>query len=247
MTKPGEFKPGTRAYNKTVSVDPTKIVGRFVAKQPSRHINPVAQYVEDGSVLPAYAKAKLSAYEVDYRDVLPVTCSHVAAEKIEIVTDFVTSVGSRKTFVIAMLTNLLDDQSYSVVHQFGSGVYEDPRRAHIRRIIRDEADTPELPSPDSESLRQKFEHLKTVWRRKSAKMSVVADKVLIPEYQQIIGLGRPALPLIIDSLRTEGGHWFWALVAITGEDHASGAETVKEAKERWIEWYDSAVSPTSVR
>ena len=36
-------------------------------------------------------------------------------------------------------------------------------------------------------------------------------------YQQIIGLGSCAVPLILAELRRETDHWSWALEAITGE------------------------------
>jgi hypothetical protein len=63
--------------------------------------------------------------------------------------------------------------------------------------------------------------------------------VMHPAYQRIIGLGPQAVPLIIDALRTEVDHWFWALRAIVGEDKALGAASLSEAAQRWIEWYDS--------
>jgi hypothetical protein len=73
-------------------------------------------------------------------------------------------------------------------------------------------------------------------------MSVVRDMVILPSYQHIIGLGPAAVPLIIERLRDEADHWFWALKAIVGEDKAAGATTVKEAARRWIEWYDKNCS-----
>ncbi|MDN7675198.1 hypothetical protein QZM22_22440 [Burkholderia oklahomensis] len=40
---------------------------------------------------------------------------------------------------------------------------------------------------------------------------VIVDIVLNDAYQQIIGLGPAALPLIIRELEKNGGQWFWAL------------------------------------
>ncbi|OZE22150.1 hypothetical protein CH262_18945 [Rhodococcus sp. 05-2255-1e] len=67
----------------------------------------------------------------------------------------------------------------------------------------------------------------------------MTEMILLPAYQRIIGLGKPAVPLIVDELREGVDHWFWALSAITGTDHAAGATTMSEAAARWIAWYDS--------
>ena len=60
-----------------------------------------------------------------------------------------------------------------------------------------------------------------------------------PAYQQIIGLGREALPLILREL--EAGrvdHWFWALFAITGENPVTPAHEgrLDEMALDWLSW-----------
>ena len=55
-------------------------------------------------------------------------------------------------------------------------------------------------------------------------------------YQRIIGMGQPALPLILHDLDERPDHWFWALNAITGIDPADGVESFQDAAERWLEW-----------
>jgi hypothetical protein len=55
-------------------------------------------------------------------------------------------------------------------------------------------------------------------------------------YQQIIGMGRPAVPLIINELRSEPDYWFWALTAITGEDPAREETTLAGARDSWLHW-----------
>jgi hypothetical protein len=39
-----------------------------------------------------------------------------------------------------------------------------------------------------------------------------------PAYQQIIGLGQPAVPLLLREVERRSGRWFWALKSITRED-----------------------------
>ncbi len=42
-----------------------------------------------------------------------------------------------------------------------------------------------------------FQELKTEWKVKSRYMSNTAQIATVWEYQQIIGMGRPALPLVL--------------------------------------------------
>ncbi len=39
-----------------------------------------------------------------------------------------------------------------------------------------------------------------------------------PAYQQIIGLGKQAIPFLLRELDQKSGRWFWALKSITRED-----------------------------
>ncbi len=93
--------------------------------------------------------------------------------------------------------------------------------------------------PTADAVRARFERDAAEWEDSSEFMSTVIDMVMLPSYQRIIGLGPAALPLIIDRMRTDPDHWFFALVAIAGKDVATGAKTVPEATKRWIDWYDS--------
>jgi hypothetical protein len=90
-------------------------------------------------------------------------------------------------------------------------------------------------------LRQTFEENRQSWLINSLNISSVTQMVLLPEYQRIIGLGWPVVPLIIEELRHDVDQWFWALTAIVGEDKAAGAQNFQEAADRWIAWYDSLV------
>ncbi|EHB56075.1 hypothetical protein MycrhDRAFT_3269 [Mycolicibacterium rhodesiae JS60] len=96
--------------------------------------------------------------------------------------------------------------------------------------------------PSSVEIESRFARDRDAWLIKSATMSSIVDMAMLPEYQRIIGLGADAVPLIINELRQEVDHWFWALVAIVGEDHGVGASTLSEAAENWIAWFDSLTS-----
>jgi hypothetical protein len=88
----------------------------------------------------------------------------------------------------------------------------------------------------SNRLRQRFNELVTQWRSETALESSVNRRAMNWAYQQIIGLGPDALPLILEELERETDDWFWALAAIAGEDPAEGTETLAEAAEAWLAW-----------
>jgi len=83
---------------------------------------------------------------------------------------------------------------------------------------------PELKRKPSaaDGLAHRFHSLIATWRRETALQSSVTAIAMHPAYQQIIGLGEPALPLIFGELRREPDHWFWALGAITGKPSVRG-------------------------
>jgi hypothetical protein len=57
-------------------------------------------------------------------------------------------------------------------------------------------------------------------------------------YQQIIGMGPGAVPLILAELSQETDHWFWALEAISSENPVppEAAGDVEKAAEAWLDW-----------
>lgn len=67
-------------------------------------------------------------------------------------------------------------------------------------------------------------------------LSAVSDVVMHRAYQRIIGLGPGVLPFLLRRIRHDSGHWFWALVAIAGEDPAEDCVSSAAATKRWLEW-----------
>lgn len=70
-----------------------------------------------------------------------------------------------------------------------------------------------------------------------------------PAYQAIIGLGEPAVPLVLKELEQQPDRWFAALRAITGANPVREEDCgdVTRMAESWIEWgrangYASAAS-----
>jgi hypothetical protein len=81
-----------------------------------------------------------------------------------------------------------------------------------------------------------FEQLADQWEMDTELSSRSSDAARHPAYQQIIGIGPAALPLLLTRLRDKPGHWFWALAAIAREDPAEGASSFDEARKIWLNW-----------
>jgi hypothetical protein len=102
--------------------------------------------------------------------------------------------------------------------------------------------TPAIPSPTlpetPAALRDRFRRLADQWKEQSQYMSNPAQMALLPAYQRIIGMGWPAVPLILMELQREPGQWFWALEAITEENPVPPAVAgqVREMARAWVEW-----------
>lgn len=83
-----------------------------------------------------------------------------------------------------------------------------------------------------------FKALADQWRRETGMLSSVGKKIKHPAYQKIIGLGAPAIPLILRELQERPGHWFAALEAITETSlfPAAGRIDMNRATAAWLSW-----------
>ena len=84
----------------------------------------------------------------------------------------------------------------------------------------------------------RFLTLKARWESETAVLSSISEIAMHPAYQQIIGMGATAIPLILSEMRKKTGHWFWALKSITGEDPVKPEHRgrIKEMTEAWLRW-----------
>jgi hypothetical protein len=90
----------------------------------------------------------------------------------------------------------------------------------------------------SGSLAAHFQQLAQQWRSETAHLSNVRKKALHPAYQEIIGMGEPAVPLILAEMKRQPGQWFWALHAITRDDPVAEESrgNLAEMTEAWLAW-----------
>lgn len=87
----------------------------------------------------------------------------------------------------------------------------------------------------------KFIKLAALWKSETSTLSSITEMVLHPAYQNIIGMGEAAVPLILSQIETEGDdpdQWFWALQSITGLDPVSekDAGNYQAMAQTWLTW-----------
>ncbi|MHC5936689.1 hypothetical protein [Nostoc sp.] len=87
-------------------------------------------------------------------------------------------------------------------------------------------------------LKDTFIKLTNQWRSETKHMSLMSDIILHTAYQQIIGMGTDAVPLILEELSREPEHWFWALRSITGANPIKPEDRgrLKKMAEAWLDW-----------
>ncbi|NEP54002.1 MAG: hypothetical protein F6K65_36510, partial [Moorea sp. SIO3C2] len=68
-----------------------------------------------------------------------------------------------------------------------------------------------------EDIEQTFRQLVDQWRKETRGISSTTHAAMHPAYQQIIGMGKEAIPLLLRELEQKSGRWFWALKSITRE------------------------------
>jgi hypothetical protein len=85
---------------------------------------------------------------------------------------------------------------------------------------------------------ERFRRLAAEWKQQSGYMSNSHKMAMLRPYQAIIGMGLPVVPLILEELRRQPDHWFWALESITDEnpipEEARGY--VDRMADAWVAW-----------
>ena len=94
------------------------------------------------------------------------------------------------------------------------------------------------PTAPPRELRERFQRLATEWKTQSHYLSNTAQMAMLKPYQRIIGMGLPAVPLILEELQREPNQWFWALEAITDANPVPPVDAgkVRAMAQAWIDW-----------
>lgn len=87
-------------------------------------------------------------------------------------------------------------------------------------------------------LRARFEQLADSWSADAIGASLATHSTNHPSYRRIIGMGMPAVPLILERLAERGGQWFVALHSITDANPVPPEDRGHRAKmcEAWVAW-----------
>ncbi len=87
--------------------------------------------------------------------------------------------------------------------------------------------------------KERFEKLAANWKAKTRFLSNVTTKILNADYQKIIGMGKDAIPFILNDLADNGPNdWYWALTAITDVNpiRPEMAGNMVAMTEAWLQW-----------
>lgn len=120
---------------------------------------------------------------------------------------------------------------------YGYGISEPARELSKRAAeARRHFDEPlRSRAPDVEA---RFVALAHQWDEETAHLSSSTALFMHPAYQQIIGLGRAVIPLLLRDLAATRNHWFWALQAISGESPVAPEDRgyVDRMANAWLIW-----------
>jgi len=86
--------------------------------------------------------------------------------------------------------------------------------------------------------KEPFAKLVREWKSFGRSTSLVRNLAVHPAYQKIIGMGKQAIPLILNELQKERDHWFWALEAISRQDPVpeESKGDIEEMTRIWLQW-----------
>lgn len=95
-----------------------------------------------------------------------------------------------------------------------------------------------MPQYEPDELERIFCHLVQKMLSETRSESSTQRIAMHPAYQQIIGLGQPAVPFLLREIERKSGRWFWAMKSITREDPVpvSDRGRTKKMVDAWLTW-----------
>ena len=103
-----------------------------------------------------------------------------------------------------------------------------------KRVDAKHGDSMDIESADHE----RFRELADRWQEETFFLSRSDLKNAHPALQEIISIGPPIVPLILERMCSQGGHWFEALQQLTGARPVppESRGRIKEMTRAWLEW-----------
>ncbi len=86
--------------------------------------------------------------------------------------------------------------------------------------------------------RARFTELADQWETDTFFVSNTSLAIKHPAHREIVSMGESVVPLILERMRGERGHWFFALHAITGANPVNPADRGKVVvmQQAWLQW-----------
>ena len=86
--------------------------------------------------------------------------------------------------------------------------------------------------------RERFRELADQWERDTVLLSSSTQATRHPAYQEVLRMGQPAIPLILQRMQTHSGHWLLALHDIADADPVDPADygKIDAMMAAWLEW-----------
>jgi len=139
-----------------------------------------------------------------------------------------------------MLTR--NGQIVAALMPFSGGDSEiDKLPSNLREMIQQLSLSEESASASSRQkteLETTFYQLVEQWKSETRGISSTEQLSVHPAYQQIIGMGRDVIPLLLRELEKNSGRWFWALKSISREEPVTPEQRgkTKEMISAWLNW-----------
>ncbi len=91
---------------------------------------------------------------------------------------------------------------------------------------------------DRDLLQKKFRNLASQWIKEIADISSTVEMAKHPVYQEIINMGKPVIPFMLEDLSQNPLYWLMALRQITQENpvQLKHKGKIKQMAEDWLNW-----------
>ena len=85
---------------------------------------------------------------------------------------------------------------------------------------------------------KRFKVLADRWEKDTVFLSNSSRAAQHPAHREIVGMGERAVPLILQRMQSQGGHWFQALRDITGTDPVEPEDRgrIPAMQKSWLDW-----------